>query len=176
MVDALIGLLGPVAAVTALSWRRALEIPIDDTTAMLLRFAGGAAGTLVTSPATAQNWRIQSGQRYGLRGETQLVVTRAGAKPGCGIRPDRQGAGRSECFAASWLAAVILSPTPTRSTASLCWSRSSLGAPALGARRLRPPAHGAAAMPAVAPDMDGLLFDTETLYREAATATAALGP
>ncbi|MCC7275634.1 MAG: Gfo/Idh/MocA family oxidoreductase [Alphaproteobacteria bacterium] len=84
MVDALIGLLGPVAAVAALSWRRALEIPIDDTTAMLLRFADGTAGTLVTSPATVQNWRIQAyGTKGGaeMRGETQLVVTRVGGKP-----------------------------------------------------------------------------------------------
>jgi predicted dehydrogenase len=84
MVDALIGLLGPVAAVSALSWRRALPIAIDDTTAMLLRFASGAAGTLVTSPATAQTWRIQVYGTKGtgeLRGETQLVVTRVGAKP-----------------------------------------------------------------------------------------------
>ncbi|WP_374440520.1 Gfo/Idh/MocA family protein [Stella sp.] len=84
MVDALIGLLGPVAAVTALSWRRAIPIPIDDTTAMLLRFASGAAGTLVTSPATAQSWRIQVYGTKGtaeMRGETQLVVTPVGGKP-----------------------------------------------------------------------------------------------
>ena len=84
MVDALIGLLGPVAAVSALSWRRAIEIPIDDTTAMLLRFASGAAGTLVTSPATVGNWRIQVyGTKAGaeMRGEGQLVVTRVGGKP-----------------------------------------------------------------------------------------------
>ena len=84
MVDALIGLLGPVKAVAALSWRRAIEIPIDDTTAMLLHFASGAAGTLVTSPATAQCWRIQVYGTKGtaeMRGETQLVVTRVGGKP-----------------------------------------------------------------------------------------------
>ncbi len=84
MVDALIGLLGPVAAVSALSWRRAIEIPIDDTTAMLLRFAGGAAGTLVTSPATVANWRVHVyGTKAGaeMRGEGQLVVTKVGGKP-----------------------------------------------------------------------------------------------
>lgn len=84
MVDALIGLLGPVKAVTALSWRRAIEIPIDDTTAMLLHFASGAAGTLVTSPATGQAWRIQVYGTKGtaeMRGETQLIVSRIGAKP-----------------------------------------------------------------------------------------------
>ncbi|MGE0715893.1 MAG: Gfo/Idh/MocA family protein, partial [Alphaproteobacteria bacterium] len=56
MVDAMIGLVGPIAAVSALSWRRALEIPIDDTTAMLFRFAGGESGSLFTSPATGQSW------------------------------------------------------------------------------------------------------------------------
>lgn len=84
MVDALIGLMGPVEALSALSWRRAIEIPIDDTTAMLLRFASGAAGTLVTSPATVGNWRIQVyGTKGGaeMRGEGQLVVTKVGGKP-----------------------------------------------------------------------------------------------
>lgn len=103
MVDTMIGLLGPIAAVSALSWRRALPIAIDDTTAMLLRFASGAAGTLVTSPATAQTWRVQVYGTKGtaeMRGETQLVVTRVGAKPEVrDYAPVDKERAELECFA-----------------------------------------------------------------------------
>lgn len=77
LVDAMIAAVGPIAAVSALSWRRALEIPIDDTTAMLLHFKDGMAGTLATSPATAQTWRMQVYGTKGtveMRGENALVI------------------------------------------------------------------------------------------------------
>ena len=77
LVDAMIAAVGPIAALSALSWRRALEIPIDDTTAMLFRFKDGMAGTLATSPATAQTWRMQIYGTKGtaeMRGENTLMI------------------------------------------------------------------------------------------------------
>lgn len=58
MVDCLINLLGPVESVLCISHGRA-GLPIDDTTAMLLRFASGATGSLTTVAATARIWRFQ---------------------------------------------------------------------------------------------------------------------
>jgi predicted dehydrogenase len=59
MVDGLIALLGPIRQVQALSHRRALNVDIDDTTAVLLRFSSGATGYLGTVAATAAEWRMQ---------------------------------------------------------------------------------------------------------------------
>ncbi|PIW28024.1 MAG: gfo/Idh/MocA family oxidoreductase [Rhodospirillales bacterium CG15_BIG_FIL_POST_REV_8_21_14_020_66_15] len=59
VVDAMINLLGPVDEVIARSYRRFLKIDVDDTTAMLFRFASGAMGYLGTFTATAPLWRIQ---------------------------------------------------------------------------------------------------------------------
>lgn len=59
VVDAMIHLCGPIAWVQAQSFRQALEIDIDDTTSMLLRFRSGISGYLGTIAATARAWRIQ---------------------------------------------------------------------------------------------------------------------
>lgn len=59
MVDALIHLCGPIATVQARSLRQVLEIPVDDTTSMLLRFESGITGYLATISATPRLWRIQ---------------------------------------------------------------------------------------------------------------------
>jgi len=59
MLDAMIGLLGPVQAVSTLSRRRVLITSIDDTTTVQLEFANGATGSLTTLMATALNWRLQ---------------------------------------------------------------------------------------------------------------------
>jgi predicted dehydrogenase len=69
MVDGLIGLLGPIRQVQALSHRRALTVDIDDTTAVLLRFRSGATGYLGTIAATSPEWRLQI---FGSKGWVEL--------------------------------------------------------------------------------------------------------
>jgi predicted dehydrogenase len=69
MVDGLIGLLGPIRQVQALSQRRALKVEIDDTTAVLLRFRSGATGYLGTIAATSPEWRMQV---FGSKGWIEL--------------------------------------------------------------------------------------------------------
>lgn len=59
LVDAFLYLAGRVASVHAHSARRVLDYGLDDTTAMLLRFASGASGSLATVIATAETWRLQ---------------------------------------------------------------------------------------------------------------------
>jgi predicted dehydrogenase len=59
VVDAMLYLAGPVAQVTAQSFRLVQDFGMDDTTSMLFRFAGGATGTLATVIATAETWRMQ---------------------------------------------------------------------------------------------------------------------
>ena len=58
-VDALIHLLGPIAAVRCQSARQVIEIDIDDTTSMLFRFESGVTGYLGTLAATRRCWRVQ---------------------------------------------------------------------------------------------------------------------
>lgn len=69
MVDGLIGLLGPIRQVQALSHRRVLNVDIDDTTAVLFRFCSGATGYLGTIAATSPEWRIQI---FGAKGWIEL--------------------------------------------------------------------------------------------------------
>jgi predicted dehydrogenase len=69
VIDAMIGLLGPISEVTAQSFRLIHEIPIDDTTSMLFRFAGGQTGYLVALTATATVFRMQV---FGDRGAAEL--------------------------------------------------------------------------------------------------------
>ncbi|MES2711572.1 MAG: Gfo/Idh/MocA family oxidoreductase [Pseudomonadota bacterium] len=59
VVDAMLYLAGPVAQVTAQSFRLVQDFGMDDTTSMLLRFVSGATGTLSTVIATAETWRLQ---------------------------------------------------------------------------------------------------------------------
>jgi predicted dehydrogenase len=59
VVDAMLYLAGPIAQVTAQSFRLAQDFGIDDTTSMLLRFDSGATGYLGTVIATAETWRMQ---------------------------------------------------------------------------------------------------------------------
>jgi myo-inositol 2-dehydrogenase/D-chiro-inositol 1-dehydrogenase len=59
VLDAMIGLLGPVAQASAQSARLALKIPLDDTTGGMLRFTSGATGYVSTLTATARLWRLQ---------------------------------------------------------------------------------------------------------------------
>ena len=69
VVDAMLYLAGPIAAVQAQSKRIALGYGIDDTTSMLFRFAGGATGYLGTIIATAETWRMQV---FGSRGWAEV--------------------------------------------------------------------------------------------------------
>lgn len=59
VVDAMLHLAGPIAQVTAQSFRLVQGFGMDDTTSMLLRFANGATGYLGTVIATAETWRMQ---------------------------------------------------------------------------------------------------------------------
>lgn len=59
VVDAMLYLAGPISQVTAQSFRLVQNFGMDDTTSMLLRFAGGATGYLGTVIATAETWRMQ---------------------------------------------------------------------------------------------------------------------
>ena len=59
VVDAMMYLAGPVAQVTAQSFRLVQDFGMDDTTSMLFRFTSGATGYLGTVIATAETWRLQ---------------------------------------------------------------------------------------------------------------------
>jgi len=78
-LDAMIRIAGPVTSIYALSDKRKLpaEIDIDDTTSMLLKFAGGATGHLSTVFVTADLYRVfVFGSKGWLeaRGDTELVM------------------------------------------------------------------------------------------------------
>lgn len=77
VVDSMVHIAGPVATAVAFSERLQHSIDVDDTTACLLRFAGGATGTLATLHATSAFYRIHAfGSRGSLemRGETELLA------------------------------------------------------------------------------------------------------
>lgn len=69
VTDMMMSLLGPVVEVDAISERRVLKQGIDDTTAMLLRFASGATGYLSTIMVTADAWRLRL---FGSRGWAEM--------------------------------------------------------------------------------------------------------
>jgi predicted dehydrogenase len=75
IIDTMIHLIGPISEVQAQSYRLVNEIPFDDTTSMLFRFANGSAGYLVAMTATAPTLRLQVfGDKAAaeLRGENRL--------------------------------------------------------------------------------------------------------
>lgn len=77
-LDLMIRLCGEIGAVCAVSERREVPIDVDDTTAMMFRFAGGATGYLGTSMATGNYWRIHVFGSAGwieMRGEHALAVS-----------------------------------------------------------------------------------------------------
>lgn len=83
VLDSMIHIAGLATAITAFSDRRVLTGEIDDTTAMLLRFKGGASGYLATVFATADIWRVQANGTKGvleMRGEQSLVRTKIGGQ------------------------------------------------------------------------------------------------
>ena len=78
VVDSMVHIAGLVETVFAFSVRLQHEIDVDDTTACLLRFAGGVTGTLGTLHATSPFYRIHVFGSKGaleMRGETELLVS-----------------------------------------------------------------------------------------------------
>jgi predicted dehydrogenase len=68
-IDAIIDLLGPISEVYAITTARVHDIPLDDTTAVLFRLAGGATASLLTMTATAATYRIQV---FGTRAKVEI--------------------------------------------------------------------------------------------------------
>jgi predicted dehydrogenase len=77
VVDSMVHIAGPAATVFAFSERQQHAIDVDDTTACLLRFAGGVTGTLGTLHAASPFYRIHVFGSQGaleMRGETELLA------------------------------------------------------------------------------------------------------
>ena len=69
IVDAFIYLGGPIAKVSAQSSGLVLDVDMDDTTSVMLRFENGGSAYLSTLVATARQWRLQV---FGTKGWAQL--------------------------------------------------------------------------------------------------------
>jgi len=69
MLDSMIDVAGLVTEVFAQSIRAHLDVEVDDTTAALLRFSGGASGTLTTLWGTQYLWRLHA---YGEKGSLEM--------------------------------------------------------------------------------------------------------
>ena len=77
VLDSMVNMMGPVASAFAFSERLQHTIDVDDTTACVLRFAGGATGTLTTLHAASALYRIHVFGSQGaleMRGDTELNV------------------------------------------------------------------------------------------------------
>ena len=70
-LDAMIHLFGPIDEVYATSLRRAVHYNADDTTSVMLGFAAGMSGTLVSCTATAVGYRLAV---FGTKGCGELVT------------------------------------------------------------------------------------------------------
>ncbi|HSG75239.1 MAG TPA: Gfo/Idh/MocA family oxidoreductase [Burkholderiales bacterium] len=78
VLDAMVHLAGLATEVLAISERQQLDIDVDDTTSCLLRFAGGATGTLATLHAATRFYRLHAFGAKGaleLRGDTALELS-----------------------------------------------------------------------------------------------------
>ena len=78
VIDSIVHIAGLVDVVFAFSSRLQLDIDVDDTTACLLRFAGGVTGMLATLHATSSFYRIHVFCSQGaleMRGETELLAS-----------------------------------------------------------------------------------------------------
>ena len=78
VLDSMVNIAGPVTTVAAFSERLQHAIDVDDTTACLLRFAGGATGVLTTLHAAIPFYRIHAFGSEGaleMRGETELIFS-----------------------------------------------------------------------------------------------------
>ena len=84
MIDLIIHLAGPVSEVYAISSRRVLDLPMDDTTAVVMRLASGASAALTTIVASAGDFRLKL---FGTKGSAELatpeklVITPVGGEP-----------------------------------------------------------------------------------------------
>lgn len=81
MTDLMIYLAGKAESVMAHSQRRVLDIPMDDTTALLIKFEDGSTGFLASMAATAEVWRFGvfgSKAWAELRGHDTLVIRTVG--------------------------------------------------------------------------------------------------
>ena len=77
VLDGMVNIFGPVASAFAYSERLQHAIDVDDTTACVLRFAGGATGTLATLHAASALYRIHVFGSKGaleMRGDCELNV------------------------------------------------------------------------------------------------------
>ena len=95
VLDGMVHLAGLATEVFAVSERQQHDIDVDDTTSCLLRFAGGATGTLATLHAATRFYRIHAFGSKGaleLRGDTELDFSISKATSGASRRGDRQGA------------------------------------------------------------------------------------
>jgi len=105
MIDMFQNLCGKMTAASVISHTRVATNGLDDTTAMLLRFASGMTGTMTTIAATPRLWRLQVfGDRAWVEmwGQEKLVVGREG-QPHEHIRFDAVDIERAEleAFAAA---------------------------------------------------------------------------
>lgn len=76
-LDAMIHIAGLARSVYALSGRREIPVDIDDTTSMLLEFAGGATGYLGSLHATGDFYRVHAFGSKGwleVRGDIELIA------------------------------------------------------------------------------------------------------
>lgn len=69
IVDAMLDMLGPIAEVSSLSARLFVAGGVDDTTAVLFRFASGSVGYLGTMTATGECWWMRL---FGTQGWAEL--------------------------------------------------------------------------------------------------------
>jgi predicted dehydrogenase len=77
VLDAMVHLAGLATEVFAVSERQQLDIDVDDTTSCLVRFAGGATGTLATLHAATRFYRLHAFGSKGaleMRGDTGLDI------------------------------------------------------------------------------------------------------
>lgn len=84
MLDAMIHLVGPVAAVSARSRRQVLDVTLDDTTMAMLDFACGATGSLATLMATVETTHLRVFGSAGMaewRGDDSLDIRLIGGAP-----------------------------------------------------------------------------------------------
>lgn len=80
ILDMMLNLVGPVAAVRAVSRRQVLETEADDTTTLLLDFRDGPSGTLSTLTITPRHWRVTVFGTEGqieMDGYRQVTISRA---------------------------------------------------------------------------------------------------
>lgn len=78
VLDSMVHLAGLATEVVAISVRQQIDIDVDDTTSCLLRFAGGATGSLTTLHAATRFYRVHAFGSKGaleMRGETELEVS-----------------------------------------------------------------------------------------------------